>query len=209
MEIYRTTNLMNGKVYIGKSMKSNPNYIGSGVLLRKAIRKYGRQSFRKDVLEQCLTKDELNSREKHWILELNSLAPVGYNLTRGGDGGDTFSGRTHTLETRARIQATNKKTWSDPLLRKSHGERTYAAQLARGLDAMARRSLWTPERRKQRAAVTKERWKGDQSVRIGKMSRARMKAVVIDGVEYCSIDMACKALGLSRYLLKQRLCGGN
>ena len=41
MIVYKTTNLINGKIYIGKDMKNNPNYLGSGTILRRAIKKYG------------------------------------------------------------------------------------------------------------------------------------------------------------------------
>ena len=45
MVIYKTTNLINGKIYIGKDSNNNEHYIGSGVKLLKAIKKYGRSNF--------------------------------------------------------------------------------------------------------------------------------------------------------------------
>ena len=50
MIVYKTTNLINGKVYIGKDRKNNPSYLGSGILLQKAIRKYGSDNFKKETL---------------------------------------------------------------------------------------------------------------------------------------------------------------
>ena len=44
MIIYKTTNLVNGKIYIGQDSNNNPNYYGSGTLLHKAIKKYGLES---------------------------------------------------------------------------------------------------------------------------------------------------------------------
>ena len=41
MIIYKTTNLINGKFYIGKDSKNDPNYLGSGKILKKAFKKYG------------------------------------------------------------------------------------------------------------------------------------------------------------------------
>ena len=41
MQIYKTTNLVNGKVYVGQEKWNNPNYLGSGKILRLAIKKYG------------------------------------------------------------------------------------------------------------------------------------------------------------------------
>ena len=46
MIIYKTTNLVNGKIYIGKDSKNNPNYLGSGNLLKKALIKYGKENFK-------------------------------------------------------------------------------------------------------------------------------------------------------------------
>jgi group I intron endonuclease len=85
MIIYKTTNLVNGKFYIGQDSKNNPEYLGSGLLLNKAIEKYGRENFLKEVVEQCNSKEELNSREIFWISELKPL----YNIAKGGIGGDT------------------------------------------------------------------------------------------------------------------------
>lgn len=90
--IYKTTNLVNGKIYIGqhKSDKFDESYLGSGILLNKAILKYGVECFRQEILEVCYSKNELNEREIYWIEYYNSTnVEIGYNMTRGGDGGDT------------------------------------------------------------------------------------------------------------------------
>lgn len=85
MIIYKTTNLINGNFYIGQDLKNNPKYLGSGKILNQAIKKYGKENFIKEIIEQCDSKQQLNEREIFWILELN---PV-YNIAKGGSGGDT------------------------------------------------------------------------------------------------------------------------
>lgn len=120
MIIYKTTNLINGKIYIGKDTKNNPLYLGSGLLLQQAIKKYGTHSFKKDILELC-TIDNINEREIFWIQHFNATdRAIGYNLTIGGSGGDTFTlnpnkqqmvdklilastGRKHTDEAKSKI----------------------------------------------------------------------------------------------------------
>jgi len=47
-EIYKTTNLINGKIYIGQSFKHNCKYLGSGIFLKRAIKKYGIENFRRN-----------------------------------------------------------------------------------------------------------------------------------------------------------------
>lgn len=91
--IYKTTNLINGKIYVGQHKAHNfePNkYIGSGTLLKKAIDKYGVDKFKCEILEWCDSKEELGQREIFWINHYKSIAVKhGYNLTAGGSGGDT------------------------------------------------------------------------------------------------------------------------
>lgn len=92
MVIYKTTNLINGKVYIGQDSNNNPNYLGSGRLLQQAIEKYGINNFQKDVLEECDSKTMLDEREIYWIYFYNATNRyVGYNIALGGNGGDTIS----------------------------------------------------------------------------------------------------------------------
>lgn len=95
MVVYKTTNLVNGKIYIGKDSCNDPLYLGSGLILQRAIQKHGIVNFHKDILEVCSTQQDLNKREQHWIKHLNSTdRRVGYNIAKGGLGGDTFTNQT-------------------------------------------------------------------------------------------------------------------
>lgn len=87
MFIYKVTNLVNGKIYIGKDSKNKKNYFGSGILIKKAIEKYGKENFKKEIIEYCKNGKELNDKETFWIKKLKSYnLSIGYNLTFGGDG---------------------------------------------------------------------------------------------------------------------------
>jgi len=65
MIIYKTTNLINGKIYIGLDTHNNPKYLGSGKLLHFAIEKYGISAFSKEIIDRGETIKELNEKEKY------------------------------------------------------------------------------------------------------------------------------------------------
>jgi hypothetical protein len=89
MHIYKIINNTNGKWYIGKTNGQDPNYMGSGKLLKQAYAKYGKENFEKIILETCSTEQELNQREQHWISESGAMLDLlSYNLAEGGSGGD-------------------------------------------------------------------------------------------------------------------------
>jgi len=89
MIIYKTTNLITNKIYIGQDKNNNPNYLGSGEKLKKAFKKYGKENFIKETLEVCLNEDHMNEREVYWISFYNSRnKKIGYNISEGGKEGD-------------------------------------------------------------------------------------------------------------------------
>lgn len=101
MIIYKTTNLINNKIYIGQDSNNDSKYLGSGHLIVKAIKKYGEKNFKKEILEFCKSKKELNEKEILWIKKFNSTnKKIGYNISSGGTGGklieqDVKKGKTY------------------------------------------------------------------------------------------------------------------
>jgi len=95
MYIYKITNLINNKVYIGQSSfkwEDTLEYYGSGILIEKAIRLYGKENFTKDLLEECFDKNSLDESEKYWIFHYKEKLKIDlYNLTDGGTGGITYT----------------------------------------------------------------------------------------------------------------------
>lgn len=99
MIIYKTTNIVNGKIYIGQDSKNNSNYFGSGKVLKQAILKYGKENFIKEILEECNSKEELDNKEKYWISFYNSVdKKIGYNICIGGQGGDITNRKGRSWE---------------------------------------------------------------------------------------------------------------
>ena len=118
--IYKTTNLINNKIYIGKKIgdpNKSENYFGSGILLKKAVRKYGKDCFTKEILE-IIVDGDMNERERFWIKKFKSNSIIGYNLTEGGDGGSLFKGKHHSKETKEKLR--NFKLKSKKKLRSSY-----------------------------------------------------------------------------------------
>ncbi len=94
MIIYKTTNKLNGKFYIGQDKNNNPNYYGSGKKIQNAIKKYGKENFVKEILEECIDENHMNEREVYWISKYNSQdRKIGYNISNGGKEGDRQIGQ--------------------------------------------------------------------------------------------------------------------
>ena len=83
--IYKTTNKINNKYYIGKHQTKNleDGYLGSGKLLKDPIKKYGKENFIKEILFVFFSEEEMNAKEK----ELVVVSEETYNLCPGGHGG--------------------------------------------------------------------------------------------------------------------------
>ena len=112
--IYKTTNLINGKIYIGqhKAEKFDESYFGSGKLLKQAIQKYGKQNFKCEIVIACNSKVELDEKEIFYIKNLNCQDKnIGYNICKGGErgpGGPMFKGHKHSIETKRRMSENRK-----------------------------------------------------------------------------------------------------
>jgi len=136
--IYKTTNTINGKIYIGKSEKDvdeNREYLGSGVILKKAVKKYGKDNFTKEILYVSDSIDKINEAEIAYISYFKEMFQENcYNIAEGGTGGNSlkfysedqlnnfknkmsailkgennpFYGKQHTKETKQRISETKQ-----------------------------------------------------------------------------------------------------
>lgn len=104
--------MINGKIYIGQDSNNDNNYFGSGILLKKAIKKYGKKKFKKEILEICNSKKSLDEREVYFIDLYNSIKN-GYNLSVGGTGGPNFKNKKHTDETKKKLVDIWKKRKED------------------------------------------------------------------------------------------------
>ena len=87
--IYKITNNINGKIYIGKHKTNDKNdgYMGSGLYLNHAQEKYGIENFTKEILFECSSEEEMNDKERELVNEDFVKRNDTYNLAIGGSGG--------------------------------------------------------------------------------------------------------------------------
>lgn len=106
--VYITTNLINNKQYIGSHCTDNidDNYIGSGRVFLKAVKKYGKENFIREILEMCEDPSTARYKEEFYINEYLTLDPSGYNISpKGGLG---FKGATISESQRKKMSEWQK-----------------------------------------------------------------------------------------------------
>ena len=116
MIIYKITNLINNKFYVGQDIKDDPKYFGSGKLIQLAIKKHGKENFIKETLEICTDEKQMDEREIFWIKELNATnRKIAYNICEGGRTYRTMKGENnvrfgkhHSEETKALLREKRK-----------------------------------------------------------------------------------------------------
>lgn len=124
--IYRVVNTINGKFYVGKHQTDNPedDYLGSGKLITRAIEKYGRSAFVKEILEVYSTEREMNLAEKILVVLDKE---VSYNLCPGGRGGWGYlndgseSHKKRVAKAAAKSNSSEKSSKANKAARKKHG----------------------------------------------------------------------------------------
>lgn len=108
MKIYKITNLINNKVYIGQTLQENPKmrwyaHLSDAKRGRKShlydsIRKYGPEAFVWEIIEHCSSLEELNVREQYWLDHYRGLTEV-YNCREAG------GNKTHRAESIEKMRA--------------------------------------------------------------------------------------------------------
>jgi len=149
MIIYKATNLINNKVYIGQTINTLDRRkqshfwsvsSGSDNYFHKALRKHGEESFRWQVICICPNMDSLNNQEEYYIAYYDTMTG-GYNLTSGGNGyilpdevkekmsilqtgeNNSFYGKKHTDATKEKNRTASIRLWKNPEYRKNQVER--------------------------------------------------------------------------------------
>lgn len=188
MVIYKITNLINHKTYIGLTIKDRSWYFGSGIAIKNAIKKYGKNNFKKEILQSGFSNlEDLCKAEIEWINKEKESNQFGvYNMHPGGLIGDVTRGKTaeeryghdKALEISDRISNTLKSKGIKPPSRKG----------SKGSD-------------KQREAVrltAKTRKHTPEEIQSLIERTSRPIVCIETNVEYGSLKAAAESLGLSK-----------
>ena len=114
--IYKITNKLNNKYYIGIHATENPydSYMGSGKIIKTAVLKYGKDNFEKEILHIFDTLEEALLKEKEIVTDEFVKRPDVYNISLGGGiggkniNGLTFKDKKHTEITKEKIANASK-----------------------------------------------------------------------------------------------------
>lgn len=112
--VYITTDLSTGKQYIGDHYgEERDSYLGSGIHLLRAIRRYGSKNFKRHILEIFETKKEAFDAQEKYIKKYNTLEPNGYNISPTG-GLRKKGCLKHSVETKRKISESRmgEKNWN-------------------------------------------------------------------------------------------------
>ena len=163
--IYKITNIVNDKIYIGKHQTENINdtYFGSGVALEKAIKKYGKQFFKKEILFIFDSEDEMNLKEREIVTEAFIARKDNYNNAIGGEGGSNFKGKKHTEETKRKLsQKAKNRIFSDETRKKisdGNRRRVLSEETKLKLSEKAKARFQNEEARKKHSELMKQYYK--------------------------------------------------
>lgn len=195
--IYQISNTVNGKIYIGAHSTENINdsYMGSGIAIRQAIKKYGIESFAKDILHVFDTREEMYEKERE-IVSLDFVnRPDTYNMGVGGMGGPML-GMFHSEEKKQEISQRTIQMMTE--------------EIKSQMSVSCSKRSYSEETNQKRSQTNKALYHGSAMDRTGKTiteaHRKRIsKPVSINGVVYESGSIAASALGLSRSGFDYRL----
>lgn len=212
MIIYKITNLINGKCYVGQTRttlqerwKHHRHSHGCSAI-HSALIKYGFDNFTIEEIDQANTQEELNQKEQYWIGKLNTLSPNGYNLTTGGESPNWCN------ESKMRMSESKKGTYP------SEETRTLLSEVKKGSKNSFYGRHHTEESKAkisksklgQKPWITGKHWSDDDitKLRLGQKTCKKVRCVET-GIVYDSIRQAAKELNLYHSNISKALQGKN
>lgn len=202
-KIYCIENTENGMQYVGKTkldvddrfkihINNSKSKSVNKTYLYSSFVNYGVDKFIVFLLEDNISNDEINQKEIFWISELNTFAPNGYNLTKGGDGGDTSKS----------INFINS-------MKKYHNNKSYESYATNGFKGKTH----SDESKLKQANARHKYWNNPKN-RLNRKDTSgannpSSKPIIINSVEYVSLAAASRELDVSETYLRNQVkkCG--
>lgn len=186
--VYKTTNLITTEYYIGVHSTDNPRdgYLGSGVRIRRSIKKYGRQNFNKTILCECQTRQESFEHERALVTNETLQDPLCLNLHVGGEG------------SRNRYVPTRESNLKRSLSLRGRSSPTKGCKLSEDRKIKLRNRIphnkGIPMVESQKLVLINSEY-----------HRSKTKQISIDGISYASIGHAKRILQIHMSTLQCRL----
>lgn len=194
MIIYKITNKINNKIYIGQTVRDLKERIqehkrNKGCIMYKAFQKYGFENFNIEVIFETEDIEILNEKEKYYIKVFNSLTPNGYNLCEGGS---NTKGYRHKEESKKKMSASKKGKYckeENHFYKKHHTEET---------------------KQKMRDKFKDDEFYKKRCEHLNKIRFIKKRKVlcVNTGKEFESIKAACLEYGIKDSTHVSRVCRG-
>jgi group I intron endonuclease len=205
MIIYKITNAVNGKIYVGQTVqdprrrwalhKYESKHRQDRPLYR-SMRKHGLDKFVMEVLEVPpldSPKTLLDSREVYWIKELNSMSPNGYNLTSGGDGKFYLSEETKARISQSKLGIPRSEATKEACRIGSTGNTN---KRGKRLSAASKLRIGASQLGRKASEQTKEKMR---NAKVGAKAYNAKKVLCIEtGLVYGSAGEAARHLGVQQ-----------
>lgn len=155
MIVYKYTNKVNGKQYIGQTIRGfrerhKQHLRDNTTYFDRALSKYGEDSFEWEILYEASNSDDLNEKEIELIQKYNTIKPNGYNITLGEN---SFSGYSHTDKTRRKISESLKSFYKEnPYIFAGENNPCYGVR-------------WSDERKNEMSKIKQSFWKDNDKAR--------------------------------------------
>ena len=175
--IYKITNLINNKIYIGQHVTTNINddYMGSGDHIKNAIKKYGIENFKKEIIAECSSFDEMNDLEGELVNQDFVNNPNTYNHAIGGTYGWKnclkYKSEEEIQNIRKHANEVFLNLFKDPEYRKQHAEKISNGLKEAGFDPRTFLGKTHSEETKRKMSETHKRnnhQKGEKNSQFGK-----------------------------------------
>ena len=191
MVIYKATNKINGKVYVGQTVRSLAERMAEHIrhdhtAFDKALRKYGLDAFDVEEIDSAASVEELNQKEIYWIGFYNCVVPNGYNMC---DGGGNTKGFHHSEASKQKMSDAKTEAFAgagNPFFGKTHSE-TSRQKMSAKRKGMAH---MTPE---QVQSVRKSHYTAKvKNVDTGEVFNSVREAALKYGLKDTHITRVCK-----------------